>query len=52
MLLFDKLNINSIFWILEDSDPAYDIILVEFLQKEHRIYVDPDDDCLYIKKRY
>jgi len=49
-LVFDKLKISSIFWILEDSDPAYDVILGRELQKEHRIYIDPDDDCLYKKR--
>ncbi len=49
---FDKLSINSIFWILEDSDTSYDIILGRSLQKEHRIYIDPDDDCLYKKRDY
>jgi len=29
---------------------VYDIILGRVLQKEHRIYVDPDDDCLYKKR--
>ena len=49
-LEFDKLKINSMFWILDDTDECYDIILGRNSQKENRLYIDPDDDGLYMKR--
>ena len=48
-LKFGNLTINTMFWILNDEDMCYDIILGRRSQKEHRLYIDPDDDCLYKK---
>jgi len=49
-LEFDQLKINSLFWILNDDDPCYDLILGRSSQKENRLYIDPDDDALYMKR--
>jgi hypothetical protein len=48
-LSFKNTNITSKFWILDDKDSCYDIILGRTSQKEHRLYIDPDDDALYKK---
>jgi len=49
-LQFENLSINSLFWVLDDSDSCYDIILGRRSQKENRLYIDPDDDGLYMKQ--
>ncbi|OUM57665.1 hypothetical protein PIROE2DRAFT_64870 [Piromyces sp. E2] len=48
-LKFDSIKIRSIFWVLEDNDPCYDLILGRKVQKEYGLYLRPDDD-LFIKK--
>jgi len=48
-LKFINLEINEMFWILDDEDMCYDLILGRSTQKEHKLYIDPDDDGLYKK---
>ena len=48
-LKFINLEVNEMFWILDDEDMCYDVILGRCTQKEHRLYIDPDDDGLYKK---
>jgi len=55
--LFAKLNINinnsctliEKFYIINQSNPYFDIIFGRGIQKKYRLYIDPDDDCI-IKK--
>ena len=49
-LEFDKLKINSMFWILDYADECYDIILGRNSQKKNKLYIDSDDDGLYMKR--
>ena len=48
-LKFINFEINEMFWILDDEDMCYDLILGRSTQKEHKLYIDPDDDGLYKK---
>ena len=49
MLRFDSVKIRFIYWILDNNDPCYDLILGRKMQKEYGLYLGPDDD-LFIKK--
>jgi len=49
-LKFDKLKIKSLFWILKGDDPCYGLILGRNSLKENRLFIDPDDDGLYMKR--
>ena len=49
LLRFDSVKIRSLYWILDDNDPCYDLILGRKMQKEYGLYLGPDDD-LFIKK--
>ena len=46
---FENLVINAPFYILDDDDPSYDIIIGRQVHKDYRLFVDPDDDALYMK---
>jgi len=48
-LEFNGLYFTSLYWIIDDDEPCYDIILGRNSQKEHRLFIDPDDDGLYMK---
>jgi len=47
---FGNVKIRSYFWILKDDDPCYDLILGRQSQRDYKLYLDPDDDGLYVKK--
>jgi len=48
-LKFENLVINAPFYILDDDDPSYDIIIGRQVHKDYRLFVYPDDDALYMK---
>jgi len=48
-LKFENLDINVPFYILDDDDTSYDIIIGRQVHKDYRLYIDPDDDALYKK---
>ena len=57
--LFTKLKINinnsctliEKFYIINQSNPYFDIIFGREIQKKYRFYIDPDDDCIYQKNK-
>ena len=57
--LFTKLKINinnsctliEKFYIINQSNPYFDIIFGRGIQKKYRLYIDPDDDCIYQKNK-
>jgi len=48
-LKFENLVINAPFYTLEDNDPSYDIIIGYQVYIDYCLFVDPDDDALYMK---
>jgi len=45
----DKLVIYDKFYIIDYTNPFYDIIIGRSIQKKYRILIDPDDDSIYQK---
>ena len=43
ILKFDTVKIRSLYWILEDNDPCYDLIFGRKIQKEYGLYLVPDE---------
>lgn len=45
----DKLVIYDKFYIIDHTNPYYDIIIGRSIQKKYRLFIDPDDDSIYKK---
>ena len=41
---------NEKFYIIDNTNPFFNIILGRGIQK-YRLYIDPDDNCLYQKTK-
>ena len=52
-----KININNSctiiekFYIVDFNNPYFDIVMGRKIQKKYRLYLDPDDDCIYQKNK-
>ena len=42
---------NEKFYIIDYTNSFFNIILGRGIQKKYRLYIDPDDDCLYQKTK-
>jgi len=49
IIKFNNIKIRASFWILEDNDPCYGIILGRQAQRNYNLYLGPDDN-LFVKK--
>jgi hypothetical protein len=47
----NNLTVNEKFYIIDYTNPFFNIILGRGIQKKYRLYIDPDDDCLYQKTK-
>ena len=52
-----RININNTctliedFYIIDYENPYFDIIFGRGIQKKYRLFIDPDDDCVYQKTK-
>jgi len=46
---FTNISIEEMFWVIDDDSSSYDIVIGRGIQKKYRLFIDPDDDGLYLK---